>query len=295
MIPISVTAFNDYPYGNSYMSPYSQGANYVGNFSSFNNSNINNSADDTTKTIGLAAILQVAALGLQKASGWFAKKLTAGKEFTTPDNVKQIAGSMVDKYGLDDVHVGFINQKNKTSYSNIFNLGNSLEEVAKGQNAFYIDDLHLDNSRISAGVKPKIAVAPESKPSLILHELGHAGNAKNFFTKFLQKSRKYAGFAPTALLLANGLFATRQDGKKNFVERNAGILGFAAFLPTIVEEGMASLKGINAAKAKATLLNIKPEQLNILKRNYALALCTYIIAGLGLGIAAKQTIVENKL
>lgn len=235
-----------------------------------------NSFDE--KTVGMAALLQAIAMGLQKGSQWFARKLESGKEFTSADNVKAIASKMVRDNNLLDVTVDYISDANKYKYTGP--LANEIEVVAKGKNAFYADQF-------------KLAVAPESKPSLILHELGHASNSKNFFLKLLQKSRKYAVSAPMALLVASKLFGDNKDGKPNFIERNAGILGFVAFLPTIIEEGMASLKGINAAKKMSNNLTNGSMNLGILKRNYLLALGTYVLAGIGLGVAAKQTILEN--
>ena len=61
-------------------------------------------------------------------------------------------------------------------------------------------------------------------------------------------------------------------------------------MPTIIEEGLASVRGIKAAKATlGKTVNLKP-----LKRNYFFAWLTYVIAGLGLGVAAKQSILESK-
>ena len=242
-----------------------------------------NSLDDgqnvDQKTVGMAALLQAIAVGLQKGSQWFARKLEAGKEFTSSDNVKLIAENMVREHNLSGVTVDYINDVNKSKYAHSA-LAGEIEVVAKGKNAFYADSF-------------KLAVAPETKPSLILHELGHASNSKNIFLNLLQKSRKYAVSAPMALLVASKLLGKNKDGSPNFIERNAGILGFAAFLPTIIEEGMASIKGIQAVKKVPKNLLSGKINTNILKRNYLLALGTYILAGMGLGIAAKQTILEN--
>ena len=87
--------------------------------------------------------------------------------------------------------------------------------------------------------------------------------------------------------MLNGIFA-RKDDKPNFIERNAGLIGFASFLPTIAEEGIASLRGLKYAK-KLKGVNLSP-----LKRNYFFAWMTYVIAGLGLGVAAKQALLSNK-
>lgn len=231
------------------------------------------------KTVGMAALLQSIALFIQKGSQWFARQLEAGKEFTSADNVKLIAENMVNDHKLRRVTVDYISDLNKGKYAGS-ELANEIEVVAKGKNAFY-SDVH------------KLAVAPASKPSLILHELGHASNSKKFFTQLLQQSRKYAVYAPMILLFASRLLGRKQEDKPNFIERNAGILGFTAFLPTIIEEAMASIKGIKAVKAVPKNLLKGAVNTNILKRNYFLALCTYILGGVGLGIASKQTILEN--
>lgn len=226
------------------------------------------------KTILTAGLLQAFALFLHKASQWCGNKLMGGKEFTTAENLKKAAQNMVEKNKLN-VTVDFIDHNNIKNYPP--DLWESLVPVAKGENAFYTDQF-------------KLAVAPKSKPSLILHELGHAINAhKGKFLKTLQKSRMYVSAVPTALLMLNSLFK-RDDNRLNFVERNAGVIGFAAFLPTIAEEGLASIRGVKAARETlGKSINLGP-----LKRNYFFAWLTYLIAGIGLGVAAKQSMIENK-
>ena len=129
--------------------------------------------DNTVKTVATVGILQAIAIGLQKASKWFGQKLMMGKEFTTPENIYKTAGHMVNSNKLD-VTVDFLDSNRIKNYPE--EMRQMLEPVARGQNAFFADKL-------------KLAVAPKSKPSLILHELGHAINAnKGKFMRFLQKS-----------------------------------------------------------------------------------------------------------
>lgn len=228
--------------------------------------------DNTAKTVAAAGILQAFAIFLHKASEYCGNKLMQGKEFTNAENIKRTAEQMVKDNKLK-VKVDYIDHANIKNYPS--QMREMLGPVARGENAFYADGL-------------KLAVAPKSKPSLILHELGHAINAgKGKFMRFLQKSRGYVSAVPTALLMLNGIFA-RKDDKPNFIERNAGLIGFASFLPTIAEEGIASLKGLKYAK-KLKGVNLSP-----LKRNYFFAWMTYVIAGLGLGVAAKQALLSNK-
>lgn len=229
---------------------------------------------EPVKTTAAAGILQLFAMFLAKASDWVGKKLMMGSEFTTEANVIKTAEHMVKKNKLN-VTVDFITKEKLKNYGT--GLQDALIPVAKGENAFYADSL-------------KLAVAPKSKPSLILHELGHAVNSsKGNFLKFLQKSRGYVAAVPTALVMLNGLLQ-RNDEKPNFIERNAIAIGLTSFLPTIAEEGLASLRGIKAAKEVLG----KTVKLGALKRNYAFAWMTYVIAGLSLGVAAKQAIIENK-
>ncbi len=264
--------YSPYTYNIGYSNPYWQGQQ------TYYAETANNDAN-AAKTVGLAALLQALAIGIEKSSQWFAKKLEAGKEFTSSENVHKIADSMIKRNNLD-VTVDYITPENRLKYKDNAALYNELEAVAKGQNAFYAD-------------QHKLAVAPKSKPSLILHELGHATNTKNTILKLLQKSRRYAMYAPMALLLTSKVIGKPNDRDKNFIERNAGLLGFAAFLPTIIEEGAASLKGINAVKKVPKNLLKGALNTNILKRNYLFALATYILAGVGLGVASKQAIIEN--
>lgn len=227
--------------------------------------------DNTVKTVATAGLLQAFAMFLQKASQYCGNKLMQGKEFTTAENIKKTANEMVRDNNLN-ITVDYIDNSNIKTYPS--QLREMLTPVARGENAFYADGL-------------KLAVAPKSKPSLILHELGHAINAgKGKFMRFLQKSRGYVSAVPTALLMLNGLFRNK-DNKPNFIEKNAGLIGFASFLPTIIEEGIASLRGLKYAKGLG--INLAP-----LKRNYFFAWMTYVIAGLGLGVAAKQAVLENK-
>lgn len=231
--------------------------------------------DNTVKTVATVGLLQAIALGLPKVSKWFGQKLMMGKEFTTPENIYKTANHMVNSNKLD-VTVDFLDNNRIKNYPK--EMRQMLEPVARGENAFFADKL-------------KLAVAPKSKPSLILHELGHAINAKKGgILKLFQKSRMHTASIPTALFMLNGLFKDRSnpyDNQKNFIERNAGKIGFLAFLPTIIEEGLASLRGVKAAKKILPKVN-----LSALKRNYFFAWMTYIIAGLGLGVASKLAVTE---
>lgn len=236
-------------------------------------------ADNTAKTLGMAALLQGLALFLEKASGYCSYKVQNGEEVISPQNVQKIAQNMVNKNKLD-VDVRFVDHANKGSIINKYGsaLANELDIVASGKNAFFTQEARL-------------AVAPASKPSLMPHELGHAINAqKSKFFGFLQKLRPYSKFAPTALLFASSLIPRKEGEKPDFIQRNAGVLGFASFLPTIIEEAAASVKGLKEAR----LTLGKAANLTPLKKNYFFAWLTYVIAGVGVGIAAKETMMRER-
>jgi hypothetical protein len=190
----------------------------------------------------------------------------------------EVAEAMKTEHDLKaDIH--YIDNNNKAILQNKFpGLAKELDVVANGGNAFYTSQGHF-------------AVAPKSKPSLMLHELGHATNfEKSKFFRGLQKLKVFGMFAPMALAFLNDITGKRKDGKENFIERNAGIIGFSAFLPTIIEEAAASIRGIKAAKKTLPKVN-----LGALKRNYFFAWMTYVLAGVGVGLASKLAITERKV
>lgn len=242
---------------------------------------VQKSDDAPEKAIVAAGALQIASMAISMLSQGASQALMRGKEFTSAQNSMQIAGEMAKKNRLN-IGVEFIENsvESVARVASKYGLNpQTLEPIARGQNAFYYD-------------LGKLAVAPASKPSLMLHELGHACNAKNTLLKLLQNSRQAVRYAPVALLVLNGLAGKTGDGKENFVERNAGKLGFLAFLPTIIEEGIASIRGVKAAKLAQQALG--KLDLGILKRNYFFAWSTYLLAGIGLGIATKLTFLERK-
>ena len=231
--------------------------------------------DTATNAAGTAVLLRLAQKGLEWLSEMCAGLLMRGKEFASAADVQRVANAMKYEKGLQaDIHD--IDNSNKGFLKRMFpGLAKSLDTVANGGNAFYTS-------------QGNFAVAPKSKPSLILHELGHATNfEKSKFFRGLQKLRILGMYAPMAIAFLNDFSGKRKDGKQSFIEKYAGMIGFSAFLPTIIEEGAASWRGIQAAKK--TLPNVK---LGALKRNYFLAWMTYVLAGVGVGVASKLAITD---
>lgn len=232
--------------------------------------------DDSVASSGLSVMaLYLMSQGINLASEGVSKALMRGKEYTSPSNVQKVVDNMINNGKLKGITTLFINPQNVAYISKTTGIPiEQLMDVANGKNAFYMDSANL-------------AVAPTSKPSLIQHELGHAINAKSKFWKAMQNSRRYIPNIPAVLLLTS-ILAKKISGSKEdtFIDKHAGKLGFAAYLPTIIEEAMASIRGIQAAK-KTLGGNAK---LGPLRRNYFLAWLTYLLAGIGFGAATKISV-----
>ena len=156
--------------------------------------------------------------------------------------------------------------------------------VAKGQNAFYT-------------MASKKIVVPEGKALAlsVFHEMGHAANANlSKFGKALQKCRPLTILAVPISLIA--LWKTKKApgdepkgpaGKATtFIKEHAGALTFATFIPMLLEEGLATLKGNKFAKGLSQLGNavITPEIAKKVAKSNALGFATY------LGLAALSSI-----
>ena len=165
--------------------------------------------------------------------------------------------------------------------------------VADGKNAFY-------------AMQSKKVVLPDKGLALTaFHELGHAANANlSKFGKTLQKCRPLTALALPIALIA--LFKTKkQEGQESkgavdkattFVKNNAGKLTFAAFLPMLLEEGLATAKG-NAFAKKL----LSPDLAKKVSKTNALAYTTYlglaVLSSLGiyLGVKLKDSITDKSI
>ena len=126
------------------------------------------------------------------------------------------------------------------------------------------------------------------------HEAGHAMNANlGKLTNLLQKSRKLTILALP--IVAIGLLKKpKAEGEKpqgawdkttTFIQKNAGILTASTFLPTIAEEGLATLKGNQYAKK---LLDPEIAKKVVKANKYGMA--TYVAMAAVFGVAAHLAI-----
>ena len=169
----------------------------------------------------------------------------------------------------------------------------------------YLDMFVSGKNACYASASKKI-VMPEKKLGLALfHEAGHAMNDNlSKFGKILQRSRSMSLlFLP---ITAISLFKTKKapgeepkgglDKATTFVKNNAGKLAFATFLPTLLEEGLATLKGYKFANKF-----LSPELAKKVFKTNAFGFLTYLAAsvsaGLGvyIGTKSKDTVASRKI
>ena len=146
------------------------------------------------------------------------------------------------------------------------------------------------------------------RPS-VFHEMGHAMNA-NFgtVTKQLQKMRGLSTIVPAAVIATSLLNKKKQGVKRqesemptnpikkafvktaDFVKDHAGLLTGLAFVPMLVEEGCATLKGQKALKS---LVKDNVDLKNVLKqvkKTNAIAYASYVLAAVSTVAACKVAI-----
>ncbi|MBE7712018.1 MAG: hypothetical protein E7Z92_07785 [Cyanobacteria bacterium SIG31] len=155
-------------------------------------------------------------------------------------------------------------------------------DIGRGLNACYIPSqkvirLNINKASISG-----------------FHELGHAINhIKGGFSRFLQNLRG-PGMALAGVMGTVALFSRNkpEDAKKNFgdfIQDNCGKIAFAAMLPTVAEETLASYRGVKLAKEAGLA---KP-LVNNLKKFYGKALLSYggyaLVTGVSVYLASKIT------
>ena len=198
------------------------------------------------------------------------KKACKGKPITTPTNAEKIIKS--DK--------------------NFNKLSTKLKAVAKGENAFcspITKDIMINMDKFSAAS---------------FHEMGHALNATGSKAiKALAIGRHVTKlFVP--LILAVGLLKPKKkegqepngiiDKTTTFIKNNAGKLTFATLIPTLAEEGLASIRGGQIAKK---VLN--PKLLSKVNKLNFLAWTTYLLSALlttgavTIGVKIRDAIAEK--
>jgi len=174
------------------------------------------------------------------------------------------------------------------AYANrCFNLG--FKSTKAGQNAMSIADV-------------KMLVAPEkSMQQSLFHEIGHALNHESPALKTLGKIGRHSRLALIAIALISILNPRSTKEKQNkddsfdqkaadFVKRNAGKLALLTFVPTLVEEANASIKGGKIAENLFKEGKISNEILSKIKNTHNKGFMTYAISAVAAFAAIKTAI-----
>ena len=162
----------------------------------------------------------------------------------------------------------------------IINETNPKTDIGKGLNACFIPatkeiKLNIEKASISG-----------------FHELGHAiNNMKGGFGSILQKLRgpgmALAGIMGSVALLSRNKPKDEKRDFKDVIMDNCGKIAFVGMLPTVAEETLASVRGIQMAK-KAGL---GKEIIQNLKKFYGKALLSYggyaLVTGTSVFLASK--------
>ena len=155
-------------------------------------------------------------------------------------------------------------------------------EVKEGLNAFF------------ASESKKVVLNGEKATIVGFHELGHAMNSmKSRLGKFLQKMRApgyaIAGFMGSVALISRRKPKGEKRNFREFIQDNCGKIAFLSLMPTVIEEAMASHKGIKLAKESG----LSDALAKNLKKIYGKALLSYVgyalVTGLSVFAASKIT------
>lgn len=216
------------------------------------------------------------------------------------DEFKRAAELAFNDSGLASKGVKYVNAANLTSeqITNLSKTGSpkwteKLPNSIKEKIAFRTKNLILTiMNGNNACFKPRtnqILVNTENMSVAAFHEMGHAMNKFSKFGNILQKCRPMLALSVPILAIA-AFKPQKAEGQKSsgvidstttFIKNNAGKLTFAAFLPELIEEGMASFKGAKLAKP-----HLSSDAFKQLKNAYGKAFLTYLGTAVAMSLTA---------
>lgn len=174
-------------------------------------------------------------------------------------------------------------------------LSKSIYAAATGVNAFCLPMNQIYRDAIVVVNSKKMAFST-------FHEMGHALNkigkgADKFFANIRGNFRLGVPIALAAGLLLNkpkdkeSSEMSKEEKTRKWFKKNCGIIAGACMLPTVIEEGMASIKGTKIAK---TVLDKNMcKKLNKLQFK---AWCTYVLSALLTGAFVQSAVfVRDKI
>lgn len=220
---------------------------------------------------------------------------------------KTLVDTTLTEKGVKLLRIPTTEEKPKSFLEKLQMLTSPATQTEHGKNSFYTVKKHIEVS--PKGIKSFDAntiVMPETKLSLCtFHEMGHAVDANlSKIGKVLLKSRNLMLLSLPIGLIA--LLKTKKaPGEKSdsgvgrttdFIKNNAGKLTALTMVPMLIEEAMASVKGIKFAKASG----LAPELVAKVVKTNKIAYLTYLGATLGaslgiaLGVKVKDAIAHPK-
>lgn len=236
-------------------------------------------------------------------------------EVDTLENTKKVSEKILKDSGLEakKVKINFIDDT-KESIEHlkdvIHKTVNPKSRFGKRLESNYIETIKAGANAAYCPPPNEIVVNSKSIYSSVYHELGHAMNGNgNKISKAIQKAGAITPFGVSLLaplFLATGLCKNPEKNKPkeeqtkvgktlDFISNNAGKLTLASYLPLLVEEGSASIRGVKAASKYLPKNAIKNLKTNYMKAwgSYA-ATASIVSAGVALGTAVSNKIREGK-
>ena len=192
------------------------------------------------------------------------------------------------------VKIEYIPQASK-KVNGIKALLDPMTQIKQGKNACFAPE----GRQILTGQKTiinKIFMPEKSISFASFHEIGHSINYNNSaFWRTMQKMRMpgmilaavpllYGAFSKKSVA-AEGQELTKKQKANNFIRDNAGKLSFAAMLPMLAEEAMASIRGVGLAKKT---LNSELTK-HVIKGN-GVAYMSYLGGAIAAGLAAAAAV-----
>lgn len=210
----------------------------------------------------------------------------------TQDNYKSVTQKLIDaqRKQRDKKFNKNFSKKLNSSLKKVDNkLFEKISTIGSGKNAGYV------------ALTNQVLVNEEKMSFSTFHEMGHAIN-KNCtgLKKLLSKSRVYFATA-VPVTLAIGLLTRDHkpsDGKETFadkeyafIKKHCGLISGLCMLPTLIEEGLASINGQKLAKSR-----LSPELYKKLVSLNTKAFGSYAIAAVLIGIFAHLAVyIKDKI
>ena len=221
---------------------------------------------------------EIAKEGAKKVFEEIAKLPEKGVKFNNVKNVANVACNNVNETGTKAL----------------------LKQIADGKNAFYISNIpnRFKSAFQKFGLEQNsININMEKMPLASFHEMGHAFNYNNSaFWKTMQNMSKTSRIAAGIFAIIPAITSEQkaQEGKEltktqkfiNVLRKASPILTGVSLLPTLLEEGKASLRANKWAKE---VFKETPSLAKRVAKTNKIAYCTYLISAIALTAGAFAT------